>query len=305
VSVWAIPAAILAFAIPFGLPSWVILVSAFWLVYTGISRAFSDRIAERFQRQPSLGLQAAVGDGRWGDSPPPSRPPWPLDSERLIRAETKRLTESRDAYESATRGPGGLLMRGALSAPANDAAYERARRAFDTKVEEYSTALREWLDDYRDRADERARMFELNLRVTAGSRGAYAENVKLVLALPEGITIVDGLPTISSPPEPPMYEPPASRPLFGTPGFASTAPPPTPIRVPSFDLGRTVRPTPPIWSIDEDPTTAEASLGDIHHGSSVHVSKPLFVRSHRRASSRFPGRCAQKAAVLTPRRRSC
>jgi hypothetical protein len=276
-SVWSVLAAIFVLAIAFGLRPWVIAVAVFGLVYAGINRALSDRIAERFERQPDLALQVAVGGGGWANSPPASQQPWPFYAETIINAEKKRLAEEGDAYENMAKGPTGLFLRGALTAPPSAAAYERARRTFDNKVDEHADALRQWLADYRDQADQRARTFELDLRVTAGHRGAYAEDVSLVLALPAGAEIVDRQPTISSPPEPPTYESPPSRPLFGAPEFVSTASLVAPLRVPSFDLGATLAKV-SVWTIDENDSRATASLGSVHHGSSVRIREPLLVR---------------------------
>jgi hypothetical protein len=92
-----------------------------------------------------------------------------------------------------------------------------AREEFDEDIEEYATGLRKWLSDYREAADARGRTFELGLAVTSAKRGAYVEDVSLVIELPEGVEIVEEWPTVAVPPEPPAYMPPRPRDPFDIP----------------------------------------------------------------------------------------
>lgn len=188
------------------------------------------------------------------------------------------MAEEGDAFENMAKGPGGLLLRGALSTPPSAAAYKRARLTFDGQVGKYADALRRWLADYGDRADQRARTFELDLRVTAGRRGAYAGDVSLELRIPMGVEIVDAQPTISTPPDAPAYESPRSAPLFGTPEFVSTASTASLVRVRPLDLSPVAPRKVSAWTIDKTEHRAKVSLGSVHHGSSVPVADALLVR---------------------------
>jgi len=284
VSVWAVPVAVVAFAVTFGLRLWVIVVAIFGLLYAGINRALSGRIAEQFERQPDLGLEVALGDGGWADAPAAARQPWPFDEDAVIKAEMKRLTEEADAFENAAKGSLGLMLRGPMSAPPSASEYKRARRNFEEQLRDHEVALREWLGDYRDLADQYARTFELDLHVTASQRGAYAEDVSLVLVFPSGIEIVDDWPTIACPPEPPGYQAPAPRPYFTTPDRIPLGSLGSPVHVPPISFELPTIPEQSIWNVDDDNSRATISLGSIHHGSSVHIREGLLVRV------RSPGR---------------
>jgi hypothetical protein len=262
----------------FGLQVWVVVVAVLGVVWAGISRVMSDRVAERFERQPELALQVAIGGGQWRASPPAARQPWPFDTDAIVEAETRHLAREADAFENMAKGPGGLLLRGALSTAPSAGAFERARRMFDGQVTEYADALRHWLVDYRHRADQRARTFELNLRVTAGGRGAYAEDVSLELSIPPNVEIVDAQPAISTPPDAPAYESPQSEPLFGTPEFVSTASIASLVRIRPLDLSSLPPRKVSVWTIDQTDHRARVSLGSVHHGSSVPVADALLVR---------------------------
>jgi hypothetical protein len=279
VSVWSVFVAAVMFGIAFGLQWWVIVVGVFGLVWAGISRAVSDRVAERFERRPELALEVSVGEGQWGDSPLPARQPWPFDADAIVEAETRRLAEAGDAFERMAKGPGGIVLRGALSTPPSASAYERARRTFDGQVSEYADALRQWLSDYRDRADQLARTFELDLRVTAGRRGAYAEDVSLKLSIPTGVEIVRAKPTICPPPDAPAYESPRSQPLFVTPEFVSPASIASLARIRPLDVEPATARKVSAWTIDKTGHEARASLGSVHHGSFVPVPGTVFIRA--------------------------
>jgi hypothetical protein len=278
VSAWTILVAAVVFGFVFGLQLWVVVVAVFGLVWAGISRALSDRVAERFERQPELALEVAVGSQQWGSSPPPARQPWPFDGDAIIKAETTRLAQEGDAFENMAKGPGGLLLRAPLSTPPSAGAYERARLEFHIQVEEYGDALRKWLAEYRERADERARVFELDLRVTAGRRGAYAEDVSLELTIPPGVEIVESRPTISPPPDAPAYESPRSQPWFGTPEVVSSSSIASLARIRPFEFASITPRKVSAWTIDKTDHRAKASLGSIHHGSSERVPDALLVR---------------------------
>lgn len=108
VSAWSVLVAAVAFAFVFGLRLWVVVVGVFGLVWAGVSRALSDRVAERFERQPQLMLQVAVGDGQWG-SPPPPRQPWPVDAAAIVEALHAVVLWRPSCRRYARTAPSGLL----------------------------------------------------------------------------------------------------------------------------------------------------------------------------------------------------
>jgi len=212
VSLWSVLAGVVVFAMMFGLGPGVAAAAVFAVVYKGIEGAFGQRIKERFERQPDLRL-AAAHDGGFVDTVESTiLPPWPFDADRVVAHELKRLqVEAVDIETLARKGPAVLLRAtDPFVRRPSDEEYQQACEQFVETLDAYEQSLRTWLAHYRTATERRARTFELSLWVISATAGAYAEDVVLTIDLPEGVEVVEEWPTVSPPPEPPTYVPPAA-----------------------------------------------------------------------------------------------
>jgi hypothetical protein len=277
VTVWSVLAGVVVFAMMFGLRAGVVAAAVFAATYKGIEGAFGQRIKERFERQPDLRL-AVAHDGEFVDTVASSiLPPWPFDADRVVAHEVKRLEEEAAGIEMlARKGPAVLLpATDPFARRPSDEAYQQAREQFADKLDEHAHALRAWLAEYREAADERAHTLELSLSVISAKSGAYAEDVVLTIDLPEGIEVLEEPPTVSPPPEPPAYVAPQPRSAFDIPrpsyaGIDLRALAPVIPTVPMPDVS--------FWQTRSDGGRVLRRLGNVHHDSTVEVDGRLLLR---------------------------
>jgi hypothetical protein len=277
VSLWAVLAGAVVFAVMFGLGAGIVAAAVFAAAYKGIEAAFGHRIKERFERQPDL-RPAVASDGGLVEtvtSPIPS--PWPFDAELMVAHELERLREETASFETHSRtGPAALLRTTDLFARRpSDEGYQHAREQFAEKLEEFGRALRAWLTNYGGASDARARTFEISLLVTSAGSGAYAEDVALTIDLPDGTEVVDEWPTVSPPPEPPAYVAPRTaspfdiaRSSYRRIDIAALSPIVPSIRVPHL----------PFWDVRGDGRRVMRRLGNVHHDSTIELDEPLLLR---------------------------
>ncbi len=277
VSAWLVVLACVVVAFAFGLRFWALVVALIAVVMSAVGGAISDRAKEWFERKPDLRLFVGQG-GELRTTVTARLPPWPFDLERVVLNEVGRLEEEARAYEKMARtGIYSTLVRGAVSLWAirpSNRDYENAWATFRDELDVYAEDLREWLVEYGRAADERSRTLELRLVVMSAPRGAYAESVDLEIDLPEGVVMVDDLPTVSPQPSPPSYEPPQPRDPheFASSHFPRIMPI-TPI-FPSMDIG--AKPI-PVWGVTD--RTVHTRLGELHNGRRVEIDEPLLVRA--------------------------
>jgi hypothetical protein len=276
VSVWAVLAGAVVFAVMFGLGAGIVAAGVFAAAYKGIEAAFGQRIKERFERQPDLRL-AVASDGELVEtmtSPIPS--PWPIDAELIVAHELERLRDEAASFETRSRkGPTALLRTTDLFARRpSDEDYRHAREAFAEQLEEYERALRDWLTNYGAASDARTRTFEASLLVTSAGSGAYAEDVVLTIDLPDGVEVVDEWPTISPPPEPPAYVAPRTV----SPLDIALSPYPRIDIAALSPLVPSIRRDLPFWDVRSDGRRVLRRLGNIHHDSTIELDKPLLLR---------------------------
>jgi hypothetical protein len=272
VSVWSVIAGVVVFAVAFGLRPWVIVLASFALLYAAVNRALSRRVEEWLERKPDLDLEIARRDGPSTVVTQGAPRPWPVDIDRVVTNEIERLTEEAQAREATVRRPGALVVySGALMTRPRPEEYDKAREKFVEELSTYESELREWLRGYCQAADERSRTFELSLVVNSSKRGAYAEDVTLVIELPLGAEITEEWATTTVPPEPPTYVPPQPRSLVDLPRLTFAG-----VDLTSFDFPEVPRIS--IWRVSSDGHRVETGLGAIHHGRSIEIGEPLTVR---------------------------
>jgi hypothetical protein len=278
---WTVLVAVLAFATPWGLGLEVLLAAGFGAAYKAIEAAFGQRIKERFERQPDLHL-AVAHDGEVVDTVVKVLPPWPFDADRIVEHEIKRLREEAVGGENlARKGLSVMFSRyDPLARRPSDEDYAEAREKFAEQVDAYEQKLREWLAEYSKATQARACTFEVALSVISARSGAYAEDVKLTIDLPEGVTIVETSPTVSAPPEPPSYVAPRPRSLaepWGVPFYRRG------VDVGKLQRGRAdfVRAEMPAfspWQTTGGGRHVTMRLGNVHHDSTVEIGEHLLIR---------------------------
>jgi hypothetical protein len=280
ISPWALFAAVVVFAIVFGLEPWVIFVALFGVVLAAVNRVASKRVEELLDRKPALRLVIADGGDFVDTITSPVLPPWPVDADRITAAEMKRLHEEAEASEKFARRPGAGMLLGydPFAVKPGAADYDHARAQFAAEVDEHEAALRTWLDGYARAADARARTFELPLWVISARSGAYAEDVVLTIDLPVGVEVVDKWPTVSPPPDPPCYVAPRPRSVAEFPRIPSYGIDPSLVR--SF-VSSVSAPKVSLWRISGDGRRVSANLGNVHHDAKVELPEPLMLRVPR------------------------
>jgi hypothetical protein len=277
VSPWAWTLAVLVIALAFDVPATAAVLLVLGTLVTAVGGAGSKRIQEGFERKPDLALVAVVeGEATTSvHSPIPS--PWPVHDEAVLEHELEAVRETADGLDRlARKGATGLLVpQSAFAIRPSRETHDRARRAFDREIDEYAIKLAEWLAGYHACADRRSRTFELSIGVLSARRGAYAEDVTVVIELPPEIEIAELVEEVDAPPEPPTYEPPRPRdPLaFAAPSY------PTIRRVP-WNAMRDSLPAVDRsgWQQSEDGRLLQRRLGNLHHNATHHVDEPLVLR---------------------------
>ena len=271
---WALVLGTAVFATTFA-PIWGFVVLGIGLVLAGVKAAITERLQEVFRRKPDLTLLASVGEGHGTVVEAPTLRPWPIDVERIVAHELKAARESERRDES-------ILTRLGTGDPfairPSQAEKDRALAAFREDVEQFAAELREWLATYLTAADERLRTFELYFEIASGARGAHAEGVTLALELPPGIEAVDEWPTVSPPPETPVYTPPRPRSMSELTEMRMVAPMSAILRSASHPVlfeGLTAA----RWSFSKDKRRVEAELGDLHHGRTRELQDTVLLRA--------------------------
>lgn len=277
VSQWSLLAGAVAFAMMFGLGIGVIVVLVGVAAYKGIELAFGQRISERFERQPDLVLKIAR-DGRLVDRITSHvLPPWPLDSEAIVAYEVSRLLDDAERLDAQIqKTPRAFLGFDPFAVQPRPEDHQRARDKFAEHVADYEQELRSWLVGYGDAADERAQTIELSLFVVSAASGAYAEDVILVLDLPEGVKVAEQWPTVSPPPEEPHYVPPRPRSPSGDLGRWSESLAgimPTPLAIRQMPLPARLSK----WQVRNSGRTIERTIGNVHHDAILDLDEPLLL----------------------------
>lgn len=130
-------------------------------------------------------------------------PPWENLSEEWIEARLEEVREEYPAYRSQQKLQGGTADLGALASLAPLTAYgpneiERYNRALDEFYAEYEVFLRR----HHLSVLAHARSFELALHLV--NEGTLpADDVDVLLHLPDGFLVAEEIPDGPSPPEPP------------------------------------------------------------------------------------------------------
>ena len=273
---WALVLAIAVVATTFA-PVWGFVVLAIGLVLAGVKAAVTERVQEVFKRKPDLTLLASAGAGHEQIVEAPTLRPWPVDVDRIVAHEVE------EARRSEQLGDSGVLNRlvgmgDPFAVRPSQPQKDRALAKFREDIEEFADELREWLDTYVVAAGERSRTVALDFKIASGARGAHAEAVTLVLELPLGTEVVDEWPTVTLPPDTPVYSPPRARSISAMTGMPMVAPM-VPVVRPSPLLARVNGLRPTMWSLSKDMRRIEAELGDVHHGRSRELGETLIVRA--------------------------
>lgn len=201
--------------------------------------------------------------------------PWPVDDERVV---ANALHDARKESEAVRNGPdlsrflGGAGLAGAVGHTPTKEDREAAWQTFEQKLQQYELGLREWLVRYREACHARANRFVLTLEVLNELGGAHADDVELMITLPDTLTrVVEEPEPVVLPPSAPRYRPPIRRSgaLAGMFGDAADIPRPIPWALPNLDTAlaplRTV--TPRIrWN--KERTQARISAGSLYMGRS-------------------------------------
>lgn len=270
------------------------------LAYGGPAIAFTlallnPTVQELGRRQPKLSVSTKDG----GDQVLASTArPWPVDAQRVLANEVDEARETARRRHSALDSFAGLSDTFAMRP--SEADHQRAQEKFEEEVAEFEDELRDWLTKYADAARAYADTFEVIVTLRNAPSGAHAEDVTMVLDLPETVSVVDERPDLPPPPDRPVYQPPRARPIspLGPVGQFPVIRP---------DLARTiVEPAQislrdPTWAISDDGRHLEAFADDIHpdrrvdigeahrfraHGSGRHVIRwTAFTKSARKAAS--------------------
>ena len=272
---WAIVLATAVFATTFA-PVWGFVVLAIGLVLAGVKAAISERVQEVFKRKPDLSLLASTGASHGNLVEAPTLRPWPIDAERIVTHEVEAARASEQlGHDVLTRLVG---IGDPFAFRPSREAKDRALAAFREEVDEFADGLREWLDAYVAAADERSRTFAVDFEIVSGARGAHAEAVTLVLELPPGLEVIDEWPTVTPPPETPVYSPPRPQSLSILASMQTLASMQPVVRrfsrVPLLDDLR-----PATWSVSKDKRRIEAEIGDVHHGRFREVNETLMLRA--------------------------
>lgn len=274
-SPWA-PLAVLAVVsalVVLGLNVWVLTTGALALLAAAIRAAVTQRIAERFARQPRLRIQFGDRSGEWSLALEPPLAPWPFDEAAIVRAERVRLADEARALETLARGLASNAVFRAFTTSPSERDFQRARATFGAELDAYDGRLVAWLAEYRALSQQRSRTFELTIRVIADPRGTFAQDVTLLVTLPPDADWVDGEPTIGMPPEPPVFQLPTSQ------GQVASVEPSLICPRPSLWLaGHTPSSGADgsVWEIDG--REARTLLGPIDHGAVSRVRTSLYVR---------------------------
>lgn len=207
---WVAAAAFLLVAVvlalvAFGLEQvWAVIVGVPLTLAMGLLlAAAAPRVQERTRPQPKLSL-LVDGDEPVSRLVSNELAPWPIAADRIV------ANEAADARETVKlEGTVQWQFLQALSQRPPEAARERAREQFEKRVVAFEDELRDWLADYERLAAEHHASREIRFRVQ--NTGAHAEGVRLVLDLPDTVTMADEVPSIDAPPSPPTYtgRPPA------------------------------------------------------------------------------------------------
>lgn len=285
ISPWLVAAiAIVVAMVILGLEFWALIVVAIGVIIEGTRAAASDRVKELFARKPDLQLVALAGGSETIEAVA-GLPPYPFDLDRLIANEVAVLRRDGRAYAKASRNT--ALAASAIAATISpwvrqpqEADYEEAWNAYLEDIDSYAADLREWLLEYHGEADLCSRTFTLQLQVISAPRGAFAEHVRLEIALPEGFQVVGEMPTIDEPPCAPSYEPPRAMDVSDRFGIFGT-----PVRYPRSEIvlphwERPVLPAVgPTWAVTRDGRQVELALSDIQAGRTAEIEPRLRLRA--------------------------
>ncbi len=201
---WAVGAAVLlvgieAALLAFGLAQvWAVLVGVPLTIAVGVLlAALAPRVQERTRPQPKLSLLV-------DEDAPVSRlvsnalAPWPVAVARIVANEA---ADARETVKHERLLQWQFLQ--ALTPRPSDAARQRAKEQFEDRVVAFESELRDWLLEYQQLAAERHACRQVRFRVL--NRGAHADAVRLVLELPDSVTVVEEIPSIEAPPSRPVY----------------------------------------------------------------------------------------------------
>jgi hypothetical protein len=276
VSPWVWLAAVLIVAWAFEIPFWATVTLAVVTVIGAVTTAGSKRLQEWFERKPSLALVVAGVDDdgvlRSG------LPPWPFDDEAIV---THQVAGLREFVAASERLNSGRRLGTPLTALPSQAALDRAREQYEEELSGYESALRSWLSEYRAAADLRSRTFTIAVAVSNARSGAYAEDVRLDVDLPEGLIVADDLPVMTLPPEPPEYVPPKAFSAFDTDALDVRARY-TGAGIPwvreSVDLIKGLAPGQAAqWQVLDGGRRLSVTPGNVHAGAKVDVDDSVIV----------------------------
>jgi hypothetical protein len=206
----------------------------------------------------------------------PALAAWPIDVDRVVANELAAAREPLSWPRGATNAL--QLIGDPFAVKPTEADHARARDAFEQKLSDFETSLRDWLNEYSTAAKGRSQAFDLTLRVTNARNGAHAEAVTIVLDLPATLSLGEDRLDVLLPPERPCYEPPRPRSLqtdwLHEPLLRG---PLVPLTVPALPF---IPPSPPpksAWRITDGRRRLEAVVGGVHCGRSVDVGEPLLL----------------------------
>jgi hypothetical protein len=241
-----------------------------------IFMAIEPRLQGLTRAKPKLTL--AIGGAEDGRLLAVGLAPWPLDVERIVENEAaEALSTVRD---------GGLpipaLAIGLFSRPTPED-HQQAKEQFSSEVATYKEELREWLGKYSQAALAHWGTFEVALMLTNAPRASYAEDVEVVLELPDSVTSEAPCSAVGAPPERPTYVPPQPQRLdpFGRmreTGFAAL--PPVLWRRNLEDLISTVAHSSRAWDVSTNGCRLVAPKAHVQPGRTIEIGEPLSLRAH-------------------------
>lgn len=264
---WVAGAAFLLVAVVLALVAFG--VEQVWAVIVGVPLTFAiglllaaaaPRVQERTRPQPKLALLVE------GDEPvrrvvSNELPPWPIAADRIVANE---VADARESLKLEGLVQWQFLQ--ALSQRPSDAARKRGRDLFEKRVVAFEGELREWLVEYERSTAERHASREIRFRVH--NAGAHAEAVRLVLELPDTVTIADDVPSIDAPPSRPVYTGRSAA------GEVATRP--------LLDLGRAAPKIRPLersaWTTNPAGQTL-TDIGDVHRDQVVYAATGVVLRA--------------------------